>query len=53
MTCSTSKTTSSQYSVAIRYPQEYEEVPGETEVNAAVKAAYTIRTWVRTGLRLE
>lgn len=32
-----------QYSVAIRYPQECEEIPGEAEVRAAVEATYMVR----------
>ena len=41
------------YSVSIRYPQEYEEEPGEQEVQEAVEAAYTVRAWVRSRLGLE
>ena len=36
------------YSVALRYPQEYEEEPDEDEVRAAVAAAYAVRAWVRS-----
>ena len=41
------------YSVSIRYPQEYEEEPGDQEVQEAVEAAYTVRAWVRSQLELE
>ena len=41
------------YSVSIRYPQEYEEEPDEAEVQEAVKAAYAVRAWVRSRLKLE
>jgi HEPN domain-containing protein len=36
-----------QYSVEVRYPQEYAESLGEQEVREAVAAAYTTRAWVR------
>ena len=42
-----------RYSVSIRYPQEYEEEPGEEEVREAVEAAYAVRTWVCSRLGLE
>jgi HEPN domain-containing protein len=42
-----------QYSVSIRYPQEYEESLDEQEVQEAVAAAYTVRAWVRRQLGLE
>ena len=41
------------YSVSIRYPQEYEEEPDEAEVQEAVEAAYAVRAWVRSRLKLE
>jgi len=41
------------YSVSVRYPQEYEEEPGELEVREAVEAAYAVRAWVRARLKLE
>lgn len=41
------------YSVSVRYPQEYEEEPDETEVQEAVEAAYAVRAWVRSRLGLE
>ena len=42
-----------QYAVQIRYPQEYEEMPGAEEVRAAVTAAHTVRTWIRRVVGLE
>jgi len=42
-----------RYSVSIRYPQEYEEEPGEEEVREAVEAAYAVRAWVCSRLGLE
>jgi HEPN domain-containing protein len=41
------------YSVAIRYPQEYEQEPDEDEVQEAVAAAYAVRLWIRVRLGLE
>ncbi len=41
------------YSVSVRYPQEYEEEPDAEEVREAVEAAYSVREWVRSRLRLE
>jgi HEPN domain-containing protein len=41
-----------QYSIAVRYPQEYEASLGEEQVQAAVEAAYAVRTWVRRILGL-
>jgi len=42
-----------QYSVEIRYPEEYGDIPDEEEVRAAVEAAYAVRAWVRRALGLE
>jgi len=42
-----------EYSVSIRYPQEYAEEPGEEEVRAAYQAALDVRTWIRSRLRAE
>ena len=42
-----------RYSVSIRYPQEYEEEPGEEEVREAVEAACAVRAWVCSRLGLE
>ncbi len=42
-----------QYSVEIRYPQEYGEMPDEEEVQAAVEATHTVRAWIRSTLKLE
>jgi HEPN domain-containing protein len=37
-----------EYSVSIRYPQEYAEEPDEEEVQAAYQAALDVRSWVRS-----
>ncbi len=42
-----------EYAVQVRYPQEYENIPGEKEVNMAVAAARIVRDWVRQYLKLE
>ena len=36
------------YSVSIRYPQEYESEPDEEEVREALQAAMTVRAWVQS-----
>lgn len=36
------------YSVSIRYPQEYESEPDEEEVREAVQAAMAVRAWVQS-----
>jgi len=40
------------YAVSIRYPLEYEEEPGDEEVQEAVEAAHAVRGWVRSRLGL-
>ena len=41
-----------RYAVSIRYPLEYEEEPGDEEVQEAVEAAHAVRAWVRSRLGL-
>ncbi|MBU4401084.1 MAG: HEPN domain-containing protein, partial [Planctomycetes bacterium] len=41
-----------RYAVSIRYPLEYEEEPGDEEVQEAVEAAHAVRAWVRSWLGL-
>lgn len=41
------------YSISFCHPQEYEAEPDEQQVQQAVGAAYAVRAWVRSRLKLE